>query len=381
MQNNISREDANEVIKFLQQDPLPQLTNGPKIKEFEQAWSDWVGVKYSVFVNSGSSANQLTMLGLKHMFGTGEIIVPPLTWISDISSVIQNGFTPVFCDINLKNLSFDLEHLKKKITPLTRAIFTTHVLGLNAISYELLKLCEDNNILLIEDACEAHGATYLSRKVGAFGFASNFSFYFAHHMSTIEGGMICTQNERFYQWMRSFRSHGMLREITDETYKQDFIEKYPELNKDFIFISPAYNMRSTEINAVLGLSQLKNLDNNNTKRKANFEYFIKELDSNKYITNLDTIGQCNYAFIVILKDASFNKRNLIEKTLQDHKIEFRRGLSGGGSQLKQPYIDFRVDQSEFPNMEHIHHFSWYIGNYPELKKEKIDYLLNVLNNI
>ncbi len=383
MQNNINREDANELIDFLKQEPLPQLTNGPKVREFEQKWSDWLGIKYSVFVNSGSSANQLTMLGLKNIYGGGEIIVPPLTWVSDIASVIQNGFTPVFCDINFKNLSFDLEKLKKKITPNTRAIFVTHVLGINAVYYELLKLCEDHDIVLIEDVCESHGASYLGRKAGTFGFASNFSFYFAHHMSTIEGGMICTQNERFYQWLRAFRSHGMVREMTDDTYKQELISQYPELNKDFVFIAPAYNFRSTELNAVLGLSQLKKLDANNEKRRANFKYFLDHLDGRRYVTDINLDGQSNYAFIVILRTPSMEARDLVEKTLKAYLIEFRRGLSGGGSQLKQPYLKdiIKEDKSEFPVMEHVHHYSWYIGNYPELERYKIDNLLRILNSI
>lgn len=383
MSENIDREDVNELIKFLQQDPLPKLTNGNKVKEFEEAWSKWLGVKYSLFVNSGSSANQLTMLAMSAIARGGEIIVPPLTWVSDIAAVIQNGFKPVFCDINLQNLSFNIEDLKRKITTRTKAIFVTHVLGINAITPELLKLCKTKKIPLIEDVCESHGAIFEGKKAGTFGKMSNFSFYFAHHMSTIEGGMVCTDDATLYQYLRCCRSHGMLRESTDETFKQAVLLQNTELNKDFVFIAPAYNMRSTEINAVFGLNQLKKLDENNVKRKENFEYFLTHLDSSKYITSLDIKGQSNYAFIVILKKPSFLSRDLVEKTLGEYFIEFRRGLSGGGSQLKQPYIKrrFAINEAEFPNVEHVHHFSWYIGNYPSLEKHKIDNLLRILNSL
>ena len=382
MDDNINREDVNSVIDFLNQNPIPKLTYGPKVVEFEKQWSEWVGVKHSLFVNSGASANELTMLALKYMYGDGEVIVPPLTWISDISSVLFAGFRPVFVDVNFDNLSFDLNKLKEAITPKTRAIFLTHVLGINGLTDELLKLCKDKNILLIEDVCESHGTTFKGKKVGSFGYASNFSFYFAHHMSTIEGGMVCTNDDKLYQMCRALRSHGMMREMTDDTMKQEIIEKYPDLNPDFIFVGPAHNFRSTEINAVIGLNQLPRLDDNNKKRVANFNHFISNLNAEKYVTELRTAGQCNYAFIVIMRDDSFDMRDKIEATLKEKGIEFRRGLSGGGNQMRQPFMtQFNYNLDNYPNIEHIHNFSWYIGNYPSLSQEKIDYLLEVLNNL
>ena len=383
MSDNIDREDVNAVIDFLSQDSIPKLTNGPKVVEFENAWGEWLGTKYNLMVNSGASANELTMLSLNYLYGEGEIIVPPLTWISDISSVIFSGMKPVFCDINLKNFSFDIEKLKQVITPNTKAIFLTHVLGVNGLTDELIQLCNDNNILLIEDVCESHGTTFKGQKVGTYGFASNFSFYFAHHMSTIEGGMICTNDEKFYQVCRALRSHGMMREMTNNEMKQEIINANPDLNPDFIFIRPAHNFRSTEINAVIGLSQIKKLDSNNSHRVDNFKYFVEHLDSNKYHTDIEMDGQCNYAFIVVLKDGDFETRNKLELTLRENGIEFRRGLSGGGNQLRQPWFKkhFNIDHSQFPNMDHVHHFGWYIGNYPSLEREKITKLVQILNSL
>ena len=383
MSNNIDREDIDCLIDFLKQDPVPRLTNGDKVIEFEKKWSEWVGVKHSVFVNSGTSANELTMLGLKHLYPEGgEIIVPPLTWISDINSVLFSGFDTTFVDINFNNLSFNLDMLERSINENTRAIFVTHVLGLNALSDRLLKLCVDNDILLIEDVCESHGATHNDSKLGSIGFASNFSFYFAHHMSTIEGGMVSTNDDHFYQLCRSLRSHGMVREFTDPEYIERYAKDYSDLNQDFVFIGPAHNFRSTEINAVLGLCQLDKLDSNNKKRIENFKYFIDRLDSEKYYTDFEMDGQCNYAFIVIMKEADFDRRYEIENILKQNGIEFRRGLSGGGNQLRQPYFrNSDVNLDEFPCIEHIHHFSWYIGNYPTLEIEKINNLIELLINI
>ncbi|MFA6077820.1 MAG: aminotransferase class I/II-fold pyridoxal phosphate-dependent enzyme [Candidatus Paceibacterota bacterium] len=383
MYNNISKDDVNKVISFLSQKNIPILTQSKKVREFEESWSKWLGVKYSVFVNSGSSANQITMLVLKELYGTGEIIVPPLTWVSDIASVLQNGFTPVFCDINLTTLAIDIEEIKKKITPKTRAIFLTHILGYNGLTQELLDLCKKKKIILIEDTCESHGATFKNKKCGSFGLVSNFSFYYAHHLSSVEGGMVCTNDEKIYQYARMFRSHGMVRESTNEKIKKDYAKKYKDLNTDFIFSSPAYNMRNGEINAVMALNQLKRLDKNNKTRKDNLKIFLKNLDSKKYFTNFNQTGNSNYAFTLLLNNPDFKKRDLIEKTLKENGVEFRRGMSGGGNQLMQPYLRklFGNEYLNYPNTNHVHHFGWYIGNYPDLNKDLIPKLCKMLNSI
>ena len=383
MSDNITRQDADEVIKFLSQNPLPQLTNGAKVREFEDQWSKWLGVKHSLFVNSGSSANELTMQAIKYLHGECKVIVPPLTWVSDIASVIHAGLKPVFCDINLKNLSFDMNHLRTLVDNQTKVIFVTHVLGINALTQELLDFCREKEILLIEDVCESHGTTFMNKKVGSYGYASNFSYYFAHHMSTIEGGMVCTNDSHFYQVLRCLRSHGMLREATDENFKKKILEDNPDLNSDFVFIAASHNFRSTELNAVLGINQLKQLDANNKIRSANFQYFIDRLDPIKYKVDFEMNGQCNYAFIAILQDGKMRFRDTVEADLKKNGIEFRRGLSGGGSQIKQPYVKNQmvVNETYFPNIEHVHHYSWYIGNYPSLEKKKIDKLVSVLNNV
>src|ERR1700677_4985420 len=167
MQNNISRGDLDAVIEFLKQDD-PILTQSKQVQAFEQEWSDWVGVKYSVFVNSGSSANLLTMAAIKELHGPGEVLVPSLTWVSDIASVLQCGFTPVFTDIDPRTLGMDNKEIIRKITDKTRAVFLTHILGYNALSQELLDELKVRNIPLIEDVCESHGATFKGRKLGSY---------------------------------------------------------------------------------------------------------------------------------------------------------------------------------------------------------------------
>jgi CDP-6-deoxy-D-xylo-4-hexulose-3-dehydrase len=382
MENNICKEDLRILIEFLEK--LPRLTQSENVKAFEQEWSEWLGVRFSVFVNSGASANLITMAALKHLYGSGEIIVPPLTWVSDIASVIQNGFDPVFVDIHPRTLAMNAEQVINKLNQRTKAVFLTHVQGFNGLTERLLQVLQEKNIPLIEDVCESHGAAFEGKKLGSFGLISNFSFYFAHHMSTIEGGMVCTDDETIYETIRMLRSHGMVREATNEQVKQKFIDNHPDLSPDFIFAYPAYNVRNTEIGAVLGRNQLKRLDENNVKRKRNFELFLKNLDPDKYRTDFKLEGSCNYAFNLVLKKPDPNFRDTVEDALRAAGVEFRRGSSGGGNQLRQPYLKGIVPSKEcekYPEIEHIHFFGYYIGNYPDLKEEKILALCNLLNGL
>lgn len=382
MDNNLTSEDMNVLIEFLKD--TPRLTQGSNVLSFEQEWSEWLGVKYSVFVNSGASANLITMAAFKYLRGGGEIIVPTLTWVSDIASVIQNGFKPVFVDINPRTLAMDDEQVISKISENTKGVFLTHVQGFNGLTDRLLSVLEDRDIPLIEDVCESHGATFKDKKLGSFGLISNFSFYYAHHMSTIEGGMVCTNDEDIYQTIRMFRSHGMTRETTSESLKDKFALENPELSPDFIFTFPAYNVRNTEIGAVIGRNQLKRLDANNEKRIRNFKLFLENLDSNIYRTDFEVNGNCNYAFNLIIKKPDPEFRDKLEIILREAGVEFRRGSSGGGNQLRQPYLRGIVADKEwekYPQIEHVHFYGYYIGNYPCLEKDNILSLCDLVNNI
>jgi CDP-6-deoxy-D-xylo-4-hexulose-3-dehydrase len=384
MSNNINRHDLLKVSNFLKKKNII-LTQSENVKKFETQWSKWLGVKYSVFVNSGSSANYLTMLSLKILHGSNwEIIVPTLTWVSDIVSVINNGFRPVFVDINLKNLCMSETDIIRKINKKTKAIFITHAQGFNGLSDNLLNIIKKKKILLIEDVCESHGATFKNKKLGTFGVISNFSFYYAHHISTIEGGMICTNNKKIYELVKMLRSHGMVRESGNKKFEKNMVNKYKALSPKFIFLYPGFNMRNNEISAVIGINQLKRLDQNNKKRSENFIYFLNQLDKDLFYKDFHLEGNSNYAFPLILKKKSFFLRNRLEKIMKKKGIEFRRGNAGGGNQIRQPYIKKYVSNyylKDFPNVEHVHFFGYYIGNYPDLNKKKIAKICTILNSI
>ena len=382
MKNNISREDLDLLIEFLKSDD-PILTQSVNVAKFEEEWSYWLGIKYSVFVNSGASANYITMAIIKEIFGKGEVIVPPLTWVSDIAAVLQNGFKPVFVDIDPYNLCMSDKEIIKKINKNTKAVFLTHVQGFNGLTEKLISILKEKNIPLIEDVCESHGAKFKEKKLGTYGLISNFSFYYAHHMSTIEGGILCTDNKNIYEMMRMFRSHGMVRESFDTKLKNEFKNNHPDLNPSFIFAFPAFNMRNTEIGAVIGRNQLKRIDNNNKKRNKNLLLFLDNIDKNTFQTDFLLEGCSNYAFPLILKNPDFKIRDELEERMSKESIEYRRGNAGGGNQMRQPYLSNIISKGEwknYPNVEHVHHFGWYIGNYPEFESKRIINLCDILNN-
>jgi CDP-6-deoxy-D-xylo-4-hexulose-3-dehydrase len=382
MDDNVTREDLDVLIEFLR--GAPRLTQSENVRAFEAEWSAWLGVKHSVFVNSGASANLVTMGALRQLHGGGEVVVPTLTWVSDISSVLLHGFTPVFVDINPRNLCMDEEQVIARLSDSTRAVFLTHAQGFNGLSGRLLDELARRGIPLIEDVCESHGATFQGRKLGSFGLASNFSFYFAHHMSTVEGGMVCTNDDALYDAVRMLRSHGMTREAQNADVRRRYAEENPQLSPDFIFAFPAFNVRSTEMNAVLGRSQLRRLDACNARRRENFALFLSRIDPAKYRTDFAVEGSCNYAFNLILRHPDAGLRDRLEAAMRAAGIEFRRGSAGGGNQLRQPYLKGIVPEGcwkDFPEVEHVHFYGYYIGNYPTLRAERIVELCRVLNAV
>ncbi len=385
MHNNFTSKDLLAIKKLLNNKNII-LTQSENVEKFEKLWSKWLGVKYSTFVNSGSSANFISIKILQILNKNkqkNEIIVPSLTWVSDINSVIMNGFKPVFVDINLSNLSMNLEEVLSKINKKTLGIFITHAQGFNGFNDLFLKEIKKKNVFLIEDVCESHGAKHNNKKLGTFGQISNFSFYYAHHMTTIEGGMISTNNKKIYEISKILRSHGMVRESKNKVFEKKMIKKYNNLSPKFIFLYPTLNFRNNEIGAVIGINQLKSLDKNNKKRTKNFIFFLSNIDSNKYFTNFDLKGSSNYAFPIILNTKNIKVRDKFEKYLANNNIEFRRGNAGGGNQLRQPYLKNYIKNKnflKFKNVDRVHYFGYYIGNYPNLKLTKIKKITNILNS-
>ena len=384
--DNITQSDRQILADFCLNGE--RFTNGNKVKEFEKAWSEWLGVKHSVMVNSGASANFISIAMVKELKGIGEVIVPPIGWVSDISSVVQLGMTPVFVDVSLTDFNITAENIKRAITKDTKAIVLVHTLGFNAINDEIIAIAKENDILLIEDCCEAHGAKYGDKRVGSMGDISLFSFYFGHHITTIEGGTVCVNNDKLYDLAKLFRSHGMTREASPEL-QTEYLQNYPDLNPLFTFAVAGFNMRSTELNAVLGLEQLQRLDYNIERRRDNLDIWLKHLNPSIFITSFNTEGNSNFALPLVMQGSTRDRLHINDDyssvcdVLDLNGVEYRLGTAGGGNQARQPYLKnypYRIS-GELKNADYIHDNALYIGNHTDLIKEQIIDLCKKLNNV
>ena len=381
MNRHVNDEDFEVLIEFLKK--KPRLTQSSHVEAFEKAWSEWLGTRHSLMVNSGSAANLISLAALRESAGTGEVIVSPLNWVSDILSVIWMGFKPVFVDIDPKTLGMDNAAIQKAVTPQTRAVILTHIMGFSAFTSDLAGDLKKKNIWLIEDTCESYGASFKDKKLGSLGTLSNFSFYFGHPLTTIEGGMVSTNDEKLYQMLRMMRAHGMVRESTSAAVREEFEKAHPDLHPEFIFAYAGFNMRSTEIQAVLGGHQLKRLDREIQLRNRQYSLFLEGLDPKKFYTEFRKEGMSNYGFVLVVREPDRVLQKRVVQVLQEEGVEFRRGMSGGGNQLRQPYLKKLLKNPRpeaFPHVEHVHHFGFYFGNYPEISSEKIQRLSERLND-
>jgi len=378
--DNVTQQDRKILSDFILSGE--RLTNGPRVKEFEQVWSNWLGVKHTVMVNSGASANYISIAMVKELVGKGEVIVPPIGWVSDLSSVVQLGMTPVIVDVDMSNLAITAKNIEDAITWKTKAIVLVHCLGFNGLSDEIVKIAKKHNILLIEDCCESHGAKFDDKKVGSIGDISLFSFYFGHHITTVEGGVVCVNDDKLYDLAKLFRSHGMTREASQEL-QTEYQTDYPYLNPLFTFAVAGFNMRSTEINAVLGIEQMKRLDSNIEARTNNLHVWLDTLDNTKFVTGFDTRGSSNFALPLILQSEYKDKLKAVCDILEQETVEYRLGTAGGGNQALQPYLNkfpHRIE-GKLPVANYIHSNALYVGNHPDLTKEQIINLCNKLNNV
>jgi len=374
MNNTINWRDKYEMIKFIIFSD--RFTNGPKVKEFEEAWSEWLGCKYSLYVSSGSTANFLLVAAIKDLYkipNGAKVLLPACTWVTNVAPILQLGLKPVFCDISLEHFSFDINNLPKDSD--IKLVFVTHLLGLNA-PVERLKERYPNAIF-IEDICESHGVTddLGVRRGSTSSEGGTFSFYYGHHMTTIEGGMVSTNNKELYDLMKLKRSHGLARELPTPEYI-NAQKKYPEIDGRFLFLTDGYNFRNTEIGAVLGLSQLKRLDDSIATRKSNYSYFVSKLSKytdHFYIPSKDTTNS-SFVFPIVCKDPRL--MTTLKAAFERHGIENRPIV--GGNLLKQPFLkDFKGYR--LPNADILNDNGVYIGNSQFVNFDMIDKMFDIFS--
>jgi len=354
MQSAITETDKQALINFIS--TCDRYTCGPKVKEFEDAWSKWLGCQHSLFVTSGSAANLLLMASVKELYkipNGSKVLVPACTWVTNVSPVFQVGLEPVFCDVDLDRYSFDMDALPEEDI---RIVFITHLLGLNAPVEKLKK--KYPNAIFLEDICESHGVKAPNgMKRGSTGLGGTFSFYYGHHMTTIEGGMVCTDSEELYELMKIKRSHGMARLLSPPLY-EEAIKKYPNIDPKFLFLTDGYNFRNTELNAVLGLEQLKRLDENIEVRRKNFDCFIKLIDPDIFYVPYNDPGNSSFSFPFICKKNE--EREKLKSIFDELGIEHRPIVSG--NLLLHPFLDKWKDSVCVPNATKLNDGGVYIGN-------------------
>ena len=374
-ENVISDSDLDFMMSFIKE--TKRFTQFSKVAEFEVAFANWQGCRYCVFVNSGSSANLILINSAKEYFGWkggDEVIVPAVTWPTTVTPILQGGLTPVFVDANLLDLSLDYDKVNSKISSKTRAIFVAHLLGFPMNIDRLQEIIAGRDIVILEDCCESHGATLNGTKVGNFGAAGTFSFYWGHHMTTVEGGMLCTNNEELYKLFLLKRSHGLARELPPK-YHSDIRAKYPDIDFNFLFLTDGFNLRNTEFNAVLGLAQLCSLDRFIQIRNNNYVRFLEMCK--KYTDELITLeSEGLSSFVLPFLFRRRESKQSFQGLIRSAGIESRPLISG--NLLRQPFLARYYDPVGFPNADFLHTNAFYIGNNQFVGVDRLDILQDLL---
>lgn len=377
VKDTIENHEIDRLIEWLK--TYPKLTKGERTIEFEQKWSNWIGCKYSVFVNSGSSANLLMLYALLQLYKlrNKKVVVPALGWATDLAPVMQLGFEPILVDCNLSNLSVDVEHLEKIfIEDKPAAMIVVSVLGLCPDMDMISELCKKHGVILLEDNCESQGTKLNGVKLGNFGLMSSFSTYFGHTMSTIEGGLISTNDKVVYDMLKQLRSHGWDRDL-DATRQAELRSEWnvDDFSALYTFYVPGFNVRSTDLQAVIGIGQLERVDEMIEKRNTNFQIFKEKLSPYTWFP-IEKEGSFTASFCIpIIAPDKAIKDKIVELLLKNN-VECRPLICG--SMGIQPFYIKEYGRLELPNVSKIDERGLYIPNNPKLTPEEIELMCNCI---
>ena len=382
-EDTIDKADHKALAEWLLTDPSPSLTMGPLTRKFEEKWSAWLGRKYSVFVNSGSSANLLMAAALttRKRFRNSQVrvIVPSVGWVTTVDPFMQlKGFEdPIMCEADPDTFGLDLNHLEdliKKYQP--SIVMMVQVLGVPHTMTEIMALKDKYGFYLLEDACAAGGSSWHDRKVGTFGDMASFSAYYGHQFSTIEGGLVSTDDKELYEMILMLRSHGWGKDLPTETYAR-LIAHYGinDFNKPFTFFKAGYNLRPTEVQAFLGLRQIDKLEWFIQCRWENHQLYKKLLNGHVSFQRYDSNSiVCSIHFGALARDGE--QREKIVAALNYNGIE-NRMFSAGNLGL-HPFWFERYGKFSAPMADRIHHCGFFLPNNPSLNSEDINFICNVV---
>ena len=377
-ENTIDNKDIDKLIDWLK--TYPRLTKGKLTEKFEIKWSELLDTKYSIFVNSGSSANLLMLAALiesRYLKCGDNVALSTLSWSTDLSPIIQLGLHPILIDCNLNDLSIDTFDLSNKLDMLdVQALLLVSPLGIPPNMDNIVELCDTNNIILLEDVCESFGSSYNNNQLGTWGSMSSFSTYFGHHLSTIEGGVISTNNSKLYYILKMLRSHGWDRELPLKLQKQlRTANNISDFKSLYTFYYPAFNLRSTDLQAFIGLNQLQKSSEVVYKRNKNFQLYENLIKNDYWKLNLnETCFVSNFAYPII-----HPKRAKMVKKLQENNIEVRPLICG--SLGTQPFYVKKYGKEIFPNSKIVDDYGFYVPNHPNLIEEDIKFISNIINEV
>ena len=374
----IDQADLDELIEWLRTNPW--LTMGPLTREFEQRWAHWLGVEHACFVNSGSSANLLMYYALlcSGRLRNRKVVVPAVSWATTVAPALQLGFEPLMCEADARTFGLDMAQLARLCAEHDpAAVIPVHVLGVPVDMDALMALKARHGFLLMEDCCAATGSRHGGRPVGTFGELSSFSFYFGHHLSTIEGGMVCTRDEELSDILLQIRSHGWPKDLApDKEARKAQEHDVLEFNRRFTFYYPGFNVRSTDLNARLGLAQLRKADAVVARRIENHRAYQARFASAPGFTcqvnPRATISSISFVALA----ASLEHRERIGRALDAHRIETRP--LGGGNMSRQPFWVERYGAQPFPVADAIHERSFMLPNHPGLGTDDVHRIADVV---
>ena len=357
----------------------PWLTQGPLVRQFEHAWSEWLGLRHSAFVNSGSSANLLMYGALlaSERLPNLKVVVPAVSWATTVAPAIQFGMEPIMCEADPVTFGLDPGHLEAIVRrERPGAVIVVHVLGVPADLAPILDLKTRYGFVLMEDCCAALGSCYDGRRVGTFGDVASMSFFYGHHLSTIEGGMVSTSDDELYRILLQVRSHGWAKDLDPAEEAALAREHAPlEFNRPFTFYHPGFNVRSTDLNARIGLSQMRKIDAVVARRVENHRVYQARFAAHPDFAcqSNDRATICSISFAGLASSAAHRER--VGRALRAARVETRP--LGGGNMSRQPYWRQRFPTQDLRVADRIHDCSFQLPNHPKLTTADIERICDV----
>jgi CDP-4-dehydro-6-deoxyglucose reductase, E1 len=378
--------DWREVFEALDSLLTTNVTMGAKVKLFEKLFSDYLGIKHAVMVNSGSSANFVALHILsnpifKKINPGDEVIAPAVTWSTTIFPIINTGNIPVLVDVSLIDFSIKIDDVEDSITERTRAIIPVHLLGFPCNMDDISKIARKFSLFVLEDACEAHGAEWDGKKVGTFGDMGTFSFYFSHHITTIEGGMLVTNNDEYAELARVLRAHGWIREVRCQTKKKN-IRQYRFIDPRFLFVNMGFNLRPTEIQGAFGIHQLKKLEGFIKKRRENAKYWNEELGkfSEFFIIHKEKqkARAVWFGYPLTIRPTAPFTRSQLTSYLESRGIETRPIAAGNMDEQPAMRLFKYRKAGDLSNARLIMRNSFFIGNHQAIGDREREYFVKCI---